>query len=181
MPGLGVAKFEFEMCMKRTSALQVFLPVRKCRPTAPAVEVDPGRSRRDLCVGKQNPSAKLDVRDDAAGRVEIPNEREGIYRCAISRIRWLKNHEDRDCVDRILESPAQQVRAVRRRDDPAVTKSRGPNAGVLRNPIRSVSSRGPKFYLVPICLRPILCAQRRSRTSEKQSTKKEPHSNGLHK
>jgi hypothetical protein len=73
---------------------------------ASGCEVDPGSSRRNLGVGKQNPSAKLDVRHDAAVRVEIPNEREWIYRCAISRIRLLKNHEDWNRVDRVLESSA---------------------------------------------------------------------------
>jgi hypothetical protein len=69
-------------------------------------EVDAGSSRGNLRVGKQNTSAKIDVRCDAAMRIEIPYEGERIYRSAIRSIRWLKNYEDRDRVDGILESSA---------------------------------------------------------------------------
>ena len=37
MPGLGFDRPAFEMCMKRTSAVQFIFPARKCMPTAPAV------------------------------------------------------------------------------------------------------------------------------------------------
>src|SRR5579864_5838651 len=114
-------------------------------------------------------------------RIEIPDQREGIDRSAIRGIRRLKNHEDRNRVDGILESSAKEARAMRRRDDPAVAKARRPNPSVLRDPIRSVSSGRPQFDLVPARFRSILCAQRRSEAGQKQSARKDQHSNGLHR
>lgn len=114
-------------------------------------------------------------------RIEIPDQGEWVYGSAICGIRRLKNHENRYSVDRVLKASTQKARPTWRRDDPAVTKARGPDAGVLRNSIRSVPPRRPKFNLIAIRLRPILGAQRRNGTGEKQSAGKEQNSNGLNK
>ena len=121
-------------------------------------EVDLRSSRRNLGARKQRPAAKVEVRHDATVRIEIPDQRKGIYRGAIRRIRRLKNQEDGDRIDSVLETSAQQARAMRRRDDPAIAKPRSPDAGMLRDPIRSVSPGSPELYFVSVGLRPILCA-----------------------
>jgi hypothetical protein len=114
-------------------------------------------------------------------RIEIPYQGERIYRGAIRGVRRLKNHEDRNRVDGVLESPAEEARAMRLRDDPAISKARGPHAGVLRDSIRPVPSRRPKLYFIPIRLRPVLRAHRRGEAGEKQSAKKQQHCDGLNK
>jgi len=75
-------------------------------------KVDAGNSRGNLCVGKQGASAKFNVRYEAAVSVEVPNQIDRIYRGAIRRIRRLKKYEDRDRVHSVLESAAQETRAV---------------------------------------------------------------------
>ena len=123
-------------------------------------EVNARGSGRGLGIGKQRPPSKVDVGHDASVRIEIPDQREGIYRGPIGRIRRLKKYEDGHGIDGILEAPAQEAWTVRSRYHPAVAKARGPNSGMLRRTVRSVSPRSPKFDFVPIGFRSVLGAQR---------------------
>ena len=129
----------------------------------------------------KNPAVKINVRYDAAVRIEIPDQPDRIYRGAVRGIRRLKNHEDRNRVDRVLESPAQEAGTTRRRNDPSVAKAGAPNPGVLRDPIRTMPSHRPNFHLISVRLRPILGAHRRSEVSEKHPAKKEQNSKCLHR
>src|SRR5579864_4895275 len=143
-------------------------------------EVDARSPRGNLRVGKQNSSAKINVRYDPAVRIEIPYHGEGIYRGPVRGIRRLKKRKDWDGVESVLESSAKKARPVRLGDDPAVAKAGSPDAGVLRDSMRPVPSRRPQFDFISTRLRRVLRARGRGKSSAKQAAGKEQHADSLH-
>ena len=107
MPGLGEDMPSLEMCMKRTSALQLNFRLRICIPSAPPVvkftrEVPGG----DLAVCKQCAAGQFEVGHGPAVRIEVPFQHDRIDAGAVGNALWLKHPENGDRVNGIFESAA---------------------------------------------------------------------------
>ena len=132
-------------------------------------EVDRRSSRRHLMGRKERSTAQLKVGRHIPPRRKNPFQGERIHSRPIGSILRLKHHKCRYRIHRILESSTQESRTMGRGQNPAIPKSRIPQARILGPARNRMTAPCPHLNLVPAFLRTILCNCQRKYQDKKSA------------
>src|SRR6266850_1189546 len=113
-----------------------------------AREIHVGRAFRNFSVGEERAAADFKIRSHAMLRVQHPFECERIQSRAIGRVRFLKNPENGNCINRVLKSAAEKSRAVRRSKNPSIAQADIPDSVARLAAADAVASASPDLPFV---------------------------------
>src|ERR1041385_9069356 len=117
---------------------------------AAAGEINPRSSRGHLCIGEEGAAADLEIRNNAAMRIERPLERERVHPHAVGGILFLNYHESGHGFDGVFQTPAEKAGPMRLRENQTVAQANVPNTVARLAAVGAMASAGPNLdFMLP--------------------------------